>query len=294
MQLLYRIVYHPFVNPILLWINELLSPIITFRLPPSGTVKIKVKGGVYFKMITNQTSYVTKLLYWNGSDRFEYTPIFKDLILECKVFIDIGANTGYYSLLAASINQEIKVHAFEPAQGPLHYLKTNVHLNSLEKQISIHSIALSNAISEVMFYEVRNKKYTYLNHNLGGVGSLIQDASKKFYPVKTKTLDQFVRENSIAPVDLIKIDTEGTENLIMQGAEETIRRFHPVIICETLFNKIEDKLEEIMKANGYLFFNHQNGKLIQVVSIVRSQDNGVRDCFFVHPTKVDLIKSFIL
>jgi FkbM family methyltransferase len=244
-------------------------------------------------MKTNQTSYVTKLLYWKGSNSFEYSTIFKELVLSCKVFFDIGANTGYYSLLATSINPRIEVHAFEPAQGPHHYLKTNVHLNSLEKQITIHSIALSNTMSEAMFYEVRNKKYTYLNHNLGGVGSLKQDSLKVAYKVKTETLDQFIKKNSILTVDLIKIDTEGTEDIILEGSEETILKFHPIIICETLFGKIENRLEIIMKKHDYLFFNHENGKLREVKTLFRSQDNGVRDCFFVHQEKLNTIERFI-
>jgi len=270
-----------------------MSFLTDLRLPPSGIIKVGISKDVYFKMATNQTSYVTNLLYWKGPDSFEYTPIFKELIPSCNVFIDIGANTGYYSLLAASINHSIKVYAFEPAQGPLHYLKINTQLNNLGKQISVYPLALSKESGEVKFYEVRNKKYSYLPHNLGGVGSLKEDSSKAAYTVKTETLDHFILEKSIARVDLIKIDTEGTENLILTGAEETLFKFHPIVICETLFNKIEDKLEAIMKRHGYLFFNHENGQLIKVNTIIRAKDNGVRDCFFVHRDKLVLIENFL-
>lgn len=245
-------------------------------------------------MITNQTSYVTKLLYWKGADSFEYTPIFKELIPHCNSFIDIGANTGFYSLLAATVNPMSKIYSFEPAQGPLYYLSKNVFLNNLEKQISVYPIALSSQSGEVMFYEVKNKKYSYLPYNLGGIGSLKEDATKMAYSVKTETLDQFISKNSIPHVDLIKIDTEGTENFILNGADESINKFRPIIICETLFNRIEDKLEVIMKRHDYLFFNHENGRLIRVNTLIRPQDNGVRDCFFVHPSKVHLIEKFTL
>jgi FkbM family methyltransferase len=293
LQFLYRIVYHPLFNPILLGINKLLVSISEFRLPPSGIIYIRIKDGLGFKMATNQTSYVTKLLYWKGSDSFEYTPIFKELISQCDSFIDIGANTGYYSLLAAAVSPECKIYSFEPAQGPLHYLLKNVSLNDFDKKISVQPIALSSQSGEIMFYEVKNKKYTYLPHNLGGVGSLKEDASKLAYSVKTETLDQFISKTSISHIDLIKIDTEGTENSILKGAEESIKKFCPIIICETLFNKIEDKLEVIMKSHGYLFFNHENGHLRKVESLIRSKDDGVRDCFFVHPSKLHLIANFI-
>lgn len=273
--------------------NKLLSSLTGFRLPPSGIIKVSIQKDVHFKMATNQTSYVTKLLYWNGPDSFEYTPIFKELIFACHVFIDIGANTGYYSLVAASKNPNIHVHAFEPAQGPLYYLRKNTLLNKFEHAICIHPVALSNNSGEVNFYEVKNKKYSYLPYNLGGVGSLREDQSKAAYAVKTETLDLFIMQNSVPTIDLIKIDTEGTENFILEGATETIRKYHPVIICETLFDKIEDKLELIMKSHGYLFFNHVNGYLRKVETLIRTKDNGVRDCFFVHPNKLHLVEKFI-
>ena len=99
-------------------------------------------------------------------------------------------------------------------------------------------------------YEVRNKKYSYLPYNLGGVGSLKEDASKTAYTVKTETLDHFVTEKSISGVDLIKIDTEGTENFILQGAEETIQQFHPIIICETLFDKKSNRIVAKRRCGG--------------------------------------------
>lgn len=294
MQYFYKIIYSSAINPILLWVNRLFLPFIKFRLPPSEVIKLQVDQQIHFKMATNQTSYVTKLLYWNGLNSFEYTPIFKEVILDLNSFIDIGSNTGYYSLLGATLNKKINIHAFEPATGPLYYLKKNVLLNNLQKQIHIHEEALSSESSEVMFYEVKNKKYSYLTYNLGGIGSLKQDGSKIAYPVKTLTLDNFVDDNQLQAVDLIKIDTEGTENIILEGAFNTIQKFSPIIICETLFDKIESKLEAIMKAHSYLFFNHVNGTLKQVNSIVRTKDDGVRDCFFIHPSKLYLVKRFIL
>jgi FkbM family methyltransferase len=293
LQTFYKIIYHPSINPTLRWINKLFSPITKFQLPPSGTIKIKVREDADLKMITNQTSYVTKLLYWKGPDSFEYTPIFKSLISKCAVFIDIGANTGYYSLLAAILNRKIKVIAFEPAQGPLFYLKNNIQLNDLEKTISVYPIALSNHSGTVDFYEVKNRKYSYLKYNLGGIGSLIEDSSKVVYSVKTEMLDSLLLENSFSGIDIIKIDTEGTENFILEGAEESIRKFQPIIICETLYHCIEDKLESIIKNHGYLFFNHIDGHLVQVETLQRDHDNGVRDCFFIPPSKLHMIKNFI-
>ena len=67
----------------------------------------------------------------------------------------------------------------------------------------------------------------------------------------------------------------------------------PIIICETLFNTIEPELESIFKLYGYDFYNHTESGLEKVTSIIREKDNGVRNCFFVHPSKYHLIEEFI-
>ncbi len=295
MQLIYQIIYHPLVNQILLFINRSLSSVTKFRLPPSGTVTIKLSGGTKFKLLTNQTSYVTKLLYWKGADAFEYTPIFERLTRKIDSFMDIGANTGYYSILAAAVNEKISVHSFEPAHGPAHYLRKNITINQFEKNIKAHDIALSDKEIEVEFYEVQNAKYHYLAHNLGGVGSLKKESNSKRTStiVKTLPLDKFVERESVQKIELIKIDTEGTENLILNGGHQTISQFKPIIICETLFNRIEKELETIMRSHGYEFYNHLDQKLYRVNTLIREKDNGVRDCFFVHPEKFHLIQEFV-
>jgi hypothetical protein len=91
----------------------------------------------------------------------------------------------------------------------------------------------------------------------------------------------------------MKIDTEGSENLILSGAKKILREHKPILICETLFNVIEKELEEIMLGHGYQFYNFYKGRLTQTNRLVRTTDNGVRDCFFVHPDKKHLVEEFI-
>ena len=295
-EVLYRLIYHPSINRLLLFINQVVSPVTKFRLPPSGIVKVKLSSGINFKLHTNQTSYVTKLLHWKGATAFEYTSIFERLITKVDSFLDVGANTGYYSILAASVNKKISVHSFEPAQGPSHYLRLNIATNHLGQTIKPYSIALSDNVGEVEFYEVQNPKYSYLTYNLGGVGSLKKESNSKRTTtvVKAMPLDNFVEHEGIQKIDLIKIDTEGTENLILLGSQKSISQSNPIIICETLFNRIEKELEEIMRAHGYKFYNHINQKLYHTNTLVRENDNGVRDCFFVHPKKFHLIEEFVM
>ena len=295
-QLLYKTIYNDKINLVLRNINKFLSPILpkAIKIPPSGILTIKYAGR-RLKIKCNQTSYVTFLLFWNGFENYEYTGIFMKLIKKVNTFYDIGANLGYYSLLGKMEHPELSVVCFEPADGPLFYLRENISLNNF-KNIKAESIALSHKSGEIEFYEVKNKKYTYLEYNLAGesnAGSKTTGLNFIATKVKTITLDEYVITNKVESIDLIKMDTEGTENLILAHSDLVLREMKPIIICETLFNVIEPLLEEILSEYGYEFYNESETGLKKVATIRREIDNGVRNCFFVHPSKFEFIEEFI-
>jgi FkbM family methyltransferase len=298
-QTLYKIIYNGKINFILRNLNRLLLPVLPWKikLPPSGIMKLKGTGGKVLKISTNQTNYLTYLIFWQGGyHKFEYTDIFISLIKKVSAFYDIGANIGYYSLLAAMENEKIRVVGFEPARGPLFYFRENVRINSF-KNIRIESIALSHIEGEIDFYEIKNKKYKYLEHNLGGesnTGSKTTGRNFVLNRVKTSTLDNYVKIHSEDNIDLIKMDTEGTENLILENSVHILKEMKPVIICETLFNTIEAELERIMRSYGYEFYGHIPGGLQKQETLVRKTDDGISNCFFVHPDRYHLIEEFIV
>ncbi len=297
-QLFYKLIYQEHINYVLRNLNHLFLGLLPckIKLPPSGMIKMYDSGGKSIAVHTNQTNYLTHLLFWEGGAmKFEYTPIFAQLVKKVNTFYDIGANIGYYSLLAASENKEAVIVGFEPASGPLYYFRKNVEANNFS-QIRIESIALAEKEGELTFFEIKNKKYHYLEHNLAGESNAgSKTVGKNFVPVKVKasTLDQYAKEHNDT-IDLIKMDTEGTEHLILQKSQHVLDTMKPIIICETLFNTIENELESVMKSHGYLFFNHVPEGLKQVEGITRTTDDGVRNCFFVHPSKVHLIQEFIV
>ncbi|MEL7121888.1 MAG: hypothetical protein AAFO07_20740, partial [Bacteroidota bacterium] len=71
-------------------------------------------------------------------------------------------------------------------------------------------------------------------------------------------------------------------------------KMKPIVICETLFNTIESELESIFKNYGYEIYNHTDKGLKKVDSIVRAEDDGIRNCFFVHPSKKEIIEEFVI
>ncbi|WP_160128051.1 FkbM family methyltransferase [Kordia antarctica] len=211
------------------------------------------------------------------------------------VFIDIGANIGYYSILGSTVNPELITYAFEPSRGANFYLSENVKLNSFSNRITIETSALMDTSGEIDFYEIRNKKYPSI-YNLSGehnIGTKTYKLSNKTN-VKATTLDAYFLAKNMNELDIIKLDTEGAEGLILKGAHDVITKHNPIIICELLFDKIEKELEEIMTKHAYQFYCHTEKGLKLVDSIVRTEDNGVRNVFFVPPTKTTFIQEWII
>lgn len=297
-QIIYKLIYNRYLNYFFRNLNFIFNTIFKtpFKLPPSGFFNIKTDSGK-IKIATNQTSYITQLLYWNGYKKFEYSTIFESLIKQTNTFLDIGANIGYYSLLAAKSNPTISIYAFEPAKGPKHFLNKNIKINGFNKQIKPVNIAISKTKGTIDFYEVENVKYTYLEYNLAGEGNAgTKKTSRNFIKnkVNTNTLDNFANTNNLNIIDLIKLDTEGTEVDILNSGIESIKKFQPIIICETLFNTTETELEHFFNALDYQFYNHTEKGLIKVSSILRTKDNTIRNCFFVPVSKINLIENFVI
>lgn len=297
-QILFQLIYNPSINYILRNISKIVKPVLktNFRIPPSGTLNLNTESGL-IKIATNQTSYLTQLLFWNGYKKFEYSALFEELVKDISAFLDIGSNIGYYSLLAIKSNPNINAFAFEPALGPKHFLKKNIALNNFQENLIHVDTALSNESGTIDFYEVANKKYTYLTHNLAGEGNAgTKTTSRNFIKntVKSMTLSEFVADEKITKIDLIKIDTEGTETDILNSGIETLKKHQPIIICETLFNTIENELDDFFTQLNYHKFNHTEKGLKKVKTIKRGKDDGIRNCFFVPESKLELISKFVV
>lgn len=299
MKLVYRIIYTPWVNFILRNFFKLISPIFKIKLPPAGTFTFRLSSGKSIKFATNQTDPVAQKIYWQGLYQYEYVEMFEKLISNCSSFVDVGSNAGLYSLIAAGVNDDIQVVAFDPTNASAHYFTKNVKLNHFENQITFVQEAITGEEGEISFYEVRNHKYPWLKNNLGGASSA-RNKPKEFEEVKVKTnslLGALTKVNKEdLKIDLIKVDAEGVEPEIIKGMPKIIERDKPIIVCEMLFdqNHNEDELQSIFREKGYEFYPYVPGRgLVLMTDLHREADNSVRDCFFVHPSKLDLIKPYL-
>jgi FkbM family methyltransferase len=143
------------------------------------------------------------------------------------VLLDIGANTGLYSLLACSHVAEMSVIAFEPFEPVLELLQRNVEENGFGSRIDVRDIALSDrAGSGVLHIPTQAHGLTHTSCSL----NVDFCPSESGVQVRISRIDD---EISVAPT-LIKIDIEGHEAPALLGGIQTIKSARPIIFIEVL------------------------------------------------------------
>ena len=161
-------------------------------------------------------------------------------VLDGDIVIDIGANLGVFSLLAMYQGARV-VYAFEPIPRNIQYLNAHIELNHGSDVI----IPIPYGIG------AKKDQLTFVDR---GEGSRITStdsspsSNDETITVNIITLDDFVRSNSIPHVDFIKADIEGAERFMLEGARETIKRFHPrLAICTYHLPDDKEVLTNIIK-----------------------------------------------
>lgn len=151
------------------------------------------------------------------------------VISEGNIALDIGSHTGFYALLLSKlVGQSGTVIAFEPLPGNFRILEENIGLNQLNSRV----IAINKAVLDSSNDEVRLTVPIDESSSLNSSpwGSVFKDSGDAVI-VKAVALDDFLNEIKL-PVNFIKMDVEGAEDLVVLGALKTIERHHPTMLIE--------------------------------------------------------------
>lgn len=131
------------------------------------------------------------------------------------VVIDVGANEGNYSAEVLGFNQRVNVYAFEPHPDTFQRLSEKFNEN---KRITILNKGLSESVGFLELYDYENKDGSQHASLFSEVITEIHGAGKSVsHKVSLTTLDDFIEENSIDIITLLKIDTEGNELQVLRG-----------------------------------------------------------------------------
>jgi FkbM family methyltransferase len=172
-----------------------------------------------------QRSQRIERLMWAGAYEREVVAFLKKQIQPNMTVLDVGANIGYISAIAAHlVGPDGLVHAFEP--DPKCYARLELNLRPFPRAHA-HQLAISNGCETLPLHLSSNPEED-------GWGTLLTDPStdRQTIEVQVITLDDFCSRFGVSQTHLLKIDIEGNELRALQGARRIIERDHPTIVTE--------------------------------------------------------------
>jgi FkbM family methyltransferase len=184
------------------------------------------------------------------------------------IMLDIGAFAGGYSLAVSSYFPESKIYCFEPVKNSYDKLIINILRNKKEEKIFPYRYALTDKLGKV---SMTNDQSTG-NH-------IVPDnkvVAKNLENIPAITLDSFIIEHNIANIHFLKCDVEGHELSVINGAEQSILKYKPIIYLEIQkewtsrygYNPID--LINRMKAIGYKVYAIGDSSINEVNNVERS------------------------
>jgi FkbM family methyltransferase len=258
------------------------SAYFPFFAPDQSTLVVsKISSGA--KMSLDISEFLQSHIYLFGSYELPTIRFLRSMLTSNSVCFDIGAQIGYISIEMALIAKEGVVHAFEPEATNVNRLTNNIRLNHFTN-INIIPRAVSN-------YSGTLKLYLSSDHNSGTHSTVptVTNVSEQFVEIPCITLDEYVTQNSITRLDVIKIDVEGGELEVIQGACETLKSLKPTIIMEMADSLQESrnfsskKFKILLSEFGYSAYTlSHSGRLIpSAFDAAHAMENVV----FVHKAK---------
>jgi len=157
---------------------------------------------------------------WLGSYEYDKQKAFEKMVAKGGVVFDIGANAGLYTLLASVlVGSQGRVFAFEPGPRNVRYLKAHLQLNHVSN-VNVIEAAVSDRMGEASF-------------DVGANDSMGHLADRGMLRVKVVTLDELISARDVAIPSCIKIDVEGAEARVLNGAKGLLSNLHPTVFLAT-------------------------------------------------------------
>lgn len=233
------------------FINSLLG---TPKKVEAPLLNIKYKGiNVFY---SEGTSLINRIIKDGDYEPEVVTAILKNIENKSNpVIIDIGANIGLISIAVLNEFPQVKIYAFEPGPHQNKLFEKTIIENNLNS-IVLSSVALSNKKGTTTFC-------IHSSNDASGDGFVDTERAGKTnkITVNTDTLDNWWIENNRPTIDFIKMDTEGSEYWILQGAKQFVESQRPNMLIEINLQNIKnypftlDDLLKLIDSLGYSVFS---------------------------------------
>lgn len=256
-------------------LSDLLRP-VSFRgkarllhrlCPKEGEQDANIFG---YRICLDRRDYIQRSMYLGTFEPFESAQV-KSYLKEGMTFVDVGANVGYYTLMAASlVGNNGQVIAFEPSPYAFSRLEETIRKNNLKQVQAIRAGLSDSAGDSLLFVSAREGNHT---------PSMVPNAGGRPVSVPVLRLDDYLAEHEINQVDLMKIDVEGFEPNVLRGVGEYLERgrIH-AILCEfnshwlTANQSSAQALYELLINNGFKAASGKPELKEQVQNILFTRD----------------------
>ena len=224
---------------------------LIYRIPLRKILKRVSKNHLkkgYRQIVMPAFDYISNEIVVDGIFERKYLETFfrwlveLDISTEKSICIDIGANIGNHSLYFSEYYKQ--VYSFEPSERIFNILFAN---SKLVSNIECFKLGCSKEDKTVLL--------TLGGENLGGSFISSEEEQGETETIEVKPLDRILQD--VSNVGLIKIDVEGHEHEVLQGAEKTIRHNMPIILFEQTEKEFSDNSSpsiDFLKKTGYKNF----------------------------------------
>lgn len=256
--------------------------------PVSGIIQIENEK-FKIKLKSEGNDALSNKLYYEQSWEDEIVELFKKLIPKTKVFYDVGANIGVFSLLAEQLSPNTDIYCFEPNPINVKRINSNIKINKSAK-IKVVTKAIGEKKGNLNFYVPKGDYTSDVSSFFNAHTKGFNDFGTEAINVEVISLDEFTKENENLP-DLIKIDIELYEYQALKGSLNILKQGNPIVIVELfndvvkrtinpeLDNELEQgltlKTEKLLSDLGYHFYLISTQGLLFVENLHSNPDSSM-------------------
>jgi FkbM family methyltransferase len=237
---------------------------------------VRTPQGTRLRVWVDLTDHLSRVWYLFGYSAYEPgTTRLVSRLLETKSYvIDVGANIGYYTFLAAALVQDRgEVHAFEPNPSTFALLRRSAEANSF-RALFLRNVAVSDSDGQAELF-FPDDPFDRISPSLLHTNFV----PRAHVSVDTVRLDTYCAQNHVPRVDLLRVDAEGVEAQVIVGLGSLLDRWAPDIICEVIRTH-DTRLTDFLGGKGYRSFLITPAGLREADLARPTGDIELRDYYF--------------
>ncbi len=269
-----------------LWPTDVgLSRIMRYVAPPPVQLSAPIRlRGFPLNFTFSPRTYLGKFLYYRNMYEEAQIGLLRTLLRPDMTFVDVGANYGLYSVIAAHLTgPDGCILAIEPQHAVADVLRENLRLNNLSNVV-VEEVALGDRPGTAILHQVSRTNVGQATIAIGGNEQSFQSTS-----VEVATLPTLLTKHSLASPRGMKIDVEGGEKSVLDGFDWTTSCVPEFIFIEVVdehlnrFNTDSASLLSLLCSHGYVVACRYRGKWRTIRDVQdHARFGNSPDCVAIH------------